>query len=55
VLQALSAGADMALWSSGARIGEVLDRLQRALTSGALTSARVDEALHRVLAMKGVC
>jgi beta-N-acetylhexosaminidase len=55
VLQALSAGADMALWSSGGRIGEVLDRLEQALTSGALTSARADEALHRVLAMKRVC
>ncbi|MER5266015.1 glycoside hydrolase family 3 N-terminal domain-containing protein [Actinosynnema sp. NPDC002837] len=55
VTQALAAGADIALWSSGGRVGEVLDHLEGAVASGALPQARVDEAVRRVLAAKQVC
>jgi len=55
VTQALTAGADIALWSSGGRVGEVLDHLEGAVASGALPQARVDEAAHRVLSAKQVC
>ncbi|WP_375546601.1 glycoside hydrolase family 3 N-terminal domain-containing protein [Actinophytocola gossypii] len=56
VLTALTAGADIALWSTGARYtGEVLDVLEKALASGRLPPARVDEALHRVLRARGAC
>ncbi|MEU4766484.1 glycoside hydrolase family 3 N-terminal domain-containing protein [Actinosynnema sp. NPDC023794] len=55
VTQALAAGADIALWSSGGRVGEVLDHLEGAVASGALPPARVDEAVRRVLAAKQVC
>ncbi|WP_380727815.1 glycoside hydrolase family 3 N-terminal domain-containing protein [Saccharothrix hoggarensis] len=55
VTQALVAGADIALWSSGGRLPEVLDHLERAVAAGTLTPARVDEALRRVLAAKQVC
>ncbi|MBB4965660.1 glycoside hydrolase family 3 N-terminal domain-containing protein [Saccharothrix violaceirubra] len=55
VLHALAAGADVALWSSGGRTGEVLTRLENAVASGELPQARVDEALRRVLHAKQVC
>ncbi|WP_245949706.1 glycoside hydrolase family 3 N-terminal domain-containing protein [Saccharothrix carnea] len=55
VTQALAAGADIALWSSGGRITEVLDHLEGAVASGVLPGARVDEAIHRVLTAKQVC
>ncbi len=55
VTQALAAGADIALWSSGGRLTEVLNHLEGAVASGALPPARVDEALHRVLRAKQVC
>ncbi|SFB01395.1 beta-N-acetylhexosaminidase [Amycolatopsis marina] len=55
VLRALQAGADQALWSSGGRTGEVLDRLEAALDSGELPESRVREALARVLLAKGAC
>jgi beta-N-acetylhexosaminidase len=55
VLKALQAGADQALWSSGGRIGEVLDRLVRAVGSGELPAARVEESVTRVLRGKGLC
>ncbi|MFE9747880.1 glycoside hydrolase family 3 N-terminal domain-containing protein [Saccharothrix saharensis] len=55
VTQALAAGADIALWSSGGRVTEVLTHLEGAVASGALPAARVDEAVHRVLAAKQVC
>lgn len=55
VTQALAAGADIALWSSGGRVTEVLTHLEGAVGSGALPAARVDEAVHRVLAAKQVC
>ncbi len=55
VVGALAAGADIALWSSGGRVTEVLDRLERAVSSGELPAARADQALRRVLAAKDVC
>ncbi|MFE2756282.1 glycoside hydrolase family 3 N-terminal domain-containing protein [Actinosynnema sp. NPDC059335] len=55
VTQALAAGADIALWSSGGRVREVLDHLEGAVASGALPAPRVDEATRRVLRAKQVC
>jgi beta-N-acetylhexosaminidase len=59
VARALSAGADAALWSSGAQnareIGAVLDSLEKALADGRLDPATNDRAVARVLAAKGVC
>lgn len=55
VVRALDAGADQALWSSGGRTTEVLDRLEQALGSGDLPEQRVREALQRVLLAKGAC
>ncbi|WP_245976226.1 glycoside hydrolase family 3 N-terminal domain-containing protein [Amycolatopsis palatopharyngis] len=55
VLRALQAGADQALWSSGGRTSEVLDRLETALDGGELSETRVREALARVLLAKDAC
>ncbi|WNV90393.1 glycoside hydrolase family 3 N-terminal domain-containing protein [Umezawaea sp. Da 62-37] len=55
VLGAISAGADVALWSSGGRVDEVLDHLEQAATTGRLTPDRLSESLHRVLRSKAVC
>lgn len=55
VLKALQAGADQALWSSGGRTDEVLDRLVRAVGSGELPESRVQESATRVLAAKNAC
>ncbi|SDJ28436.1 beta-N-acetylhexosaminidase [Actinokineospora alba] len=55
VLLALQAGADIPFWSSGARLAEVLDRLEAALRDGELAEGRVTEALERVLAAKSAC
>jgi beta-N-acetylhexosaminidase len=55
VLRALAAGADVALWSSGGRVGEVLDQLEQASASGGLPPERITESLHRVLRSKAVC
>jgi beta-N-acetylhexosaminidase len=59
VVRALAAGADAALWSSGAQnareIGGVLDSLEKALADGRLDPATNDRAVARVLAAKGVC
>jgi beta-N-acetylhexosaminidase len=55
VLRAIAAGADVALWSSGARIGEVLDRLEKAVRSGELPAERVRDALRHVLISKNLC
>jgi beta-N-acetylhexosaminidase len=52
---AITSGADVALWATGAPVGPVLDQLSAALASGALPEARVDEAVTRVLIAKGVC
>ncbi|HVW43251.1 MAG TPA: glycoside hydrolase family 3 N-terminal domain-containing protein [Amycolatopsis sp.] len=55
VLHALQAGADQALWSSGGKVGPVLDRLELAVSSGELPAARVTDALERVLPAKHAC
>jgi beta-N-acetylhexosaminidase len=55
VVLALRSGADQALWSSGDRVGEVLDRLEHALSTGELNAARIDESVARVLAAKKAC
>jgi beta-N-acetylhexosaminidase len=56
VLASLAAGADIALWSSGEQqTGEVLDVLEGAVADKRLPTARVDEALGRVLRAKAVC
>ncbi|WP_410641404.1 glycoside hydrolase family 3 N-terminal domain-containing protein [Amycolatopsis sp. lyj-346] len=55
VLKALQAGADQALWSSGGRVDQVLDRLVKAVQSGELPMPRVQESVTRVLRGKGLC
>ncbi|MEU4805506.1 glycoside hydrolase family 3 N-terminal domain-containing protein [Actinosynnema sp. NPDC023587] len=55
VRQALAAGADIALWSTGGRTGEVLDHLEAAVATGTLPATRVDEAARRVLSLKNAC
>ena len=59
VLTALAAGADQALWSSGAQdataVGKLLDSLEKALADGRLDPAANDRAVARVLKTKGVC
>lgn len=55
VERALSAGADMALWSGGGRIGPVLDGLEQALAAGRLDPTLDDKAVARVLRAKSVC
>ncbi|MGW3959293.1 glycoside hydrolase family 3 N-terminal domain-containing protein [Amycolatopsis sp. NPDC005003] len=55
VLKALQAGADEALWSSGGRVDEVLDRLVKAVQTGELPKPRVQESVARVLRGKGLC
>jgi beta-N-acetylhexosaminidase len=55
VLQAIRAGADVALWTSGGGTSAVLDRLSAALASGELPRERVAEAVRRVLKAKSAC
>lgn len=55
VLAALRAGADVALWTSGAAPGPILDGLVKALAAGQLDVAANATAVVRVLAAKGVC
>jgi beta-N-acetylhexosaminidase len=59
VQRALAAGADAALWSSGAQdaaeIGSVLNGLEKALAEGGLDPGANDRAVARVLAAKGLC
>lgn len=56
VLTALTAGADVALWSSGEQyVPEVLDTLEAATKDGTLTARRVTDALTHVLRAKGAC
>ena len=52
VLKALQAGADVALWVSTAEVPAVLDRLEAAITSGALAEAGVDASVSRLAAAK---
>jgi beta-N-acetylhexosaminidase len=55
VLTALRSGADMALWTSTAELGTVLDRLEAAVADGRLPATNVDQAAARILAAKGQC
>jgi beta-N-acetylhexosaminidase len=56
VLTALTAGADIALWSSGEQyVGEVLNTLETATKNGTLPPRRVTDSLTRVLRAKGAC
>ena len=55
VEQALAAGADMALWSSGGRITPVLDALEKALTNGRLDAQATEKSVTRILKSKSVC
>jgi beta-N-acetylhexosaminidase len=59
VVRAMAAGADEALWSSGAEdaaaVGPVLDLLEKALADGRLDPAANDLAVTRSLAARGVC
>jgi beta-N-acetylhexosaminidase len=54
VRRSLAAGVDLALSMTGDRIGEVLDHLEQAVATGALSRSRIDEAVVRVLNAKGV-
>jgi beta-N-acetylhexosaminidase len=55
VVTALSAGADMALWTSTIGLDTVLDRLEAAVRDGRLPEPEVNQATARVLAAKGGC
>lgn len=54
VQAAIAAGVDVALWVSTERVGEVIDHLTGSVESGDLSEARVNEAVRRVLAAKGI-
>ena len=45
---------DVALWLSTDRVGSVLDNLERAVSSGRLAPARLDDKVVRILRSKGV-
>ena len=55
VVKALQAGADEALWSSGGRVGPVLDAMEKATADGTLSAGRVNDALTAVLRAKHAC
>lgn len=55
VARALAAGADVALWSTGGRVDQVLDGLDAALAAGRLDPAANDRAVARILRAKSVC
>ena len=55
VERALSAGADMALWSSGGPAAPVLDHHEQAQSAGQLDAAANDKAVARMLSAKGLC
>nr|WP_245787118.1 glycoside hydrolase family 3 N-terminal domain-containing protein [Amycolatopsis saalfeldensis] len=56
VLKALQSGADEALFSSGSgNVGQVLDRLTKAVADGDLPADRVAASVQRVLTSKGAC
>ncbi|AWB82758.1 beta-N-acetylglucosaminidase [Corynebacterium yudongzhengii] len=48
VTTAIEAGADQALWSSGAQVAEAIDAVQHAVESGRIPERRIDEAAHRL-------
>jgi beta-glucosidase-like glycosyl hydrolase/serine/threonine protein kinase len=53
-LRALQAGADIALWVTTDEVPAVLDRLEQAVNSQELSMGRVDVALQRVTAARGL-
>jgi beta-N-acetylhexosaminidase len=53
VLRSLRAGIDIALWVTTDEVPAVLDRLEKAVAAGELTSQRVNDSLARVATMKG--
>ncbi|HEY1442634.1 MAG TPA: glycoside hydrolase family 3 N-terminal domain-containing protein [Mycobacterium sp.] len=53
VLRTLQAGTDIALWVTTDEVPAVLDRLQKAVAAGELTTQRVNDSLVRVATMKG--
>ncbi|MDQ4119811.1 MAG: glycoside hydrolase family 3 protein [Actinomycetota bacterium] len=53
--KALSAGADVALFSNVTPVGPLLDAAQKAMDGGAIDRAQNDTAVARVLAAKGLC
>lgn len=55
VAKAIAAGADIALWSSPAPVGPVLDRLEHGVRAGELTELRVHDAVTHVLRLKTGC
>jgi beta-N-acetylhexosaminidase len=55
VAKAIAAGADLALWTSPAPAGPVLDRLERGVRAGELTEDRVRDAVTHVLRLKTGC
>jgi len=55
VVKALSAGADLALWSAPEPTAPVLDRLEKAARSGELPEPRIHEAVTRILHLKTAC
>jgi beta-N-acetylhexosaminidase len=52
-LQALQAGADIALWITTDEVPQVLDRLEAAVASGELPLAQVEQSVARVATAKG--
>jgi beta-N-acetylhexosaminidase len=55
VVKAIAAGADLALWSSPAPVGPVLDRLERGVRTGELPEQRVHDAVTHILRLKTGC
>ncbi len=53
--KALTAGADIALFSNVTEVRPLLDAAQKALRDGAINPADNDRAVARVLAAKGLC
>jgi beta-N-acetylhexosaminidase len=52
-LRGLQAGADIALWVTTDEVPAVLDRLEKALAAGELTTPRVDASVLRMAGVKG--
>ncbi|WP_308252770.1 glycoside hydrolase family 3 N-terminal domain-containing protein [Pseudonocardia sp. ICBG601] len=53
--RALTAGADMALFSNVTPVAPLLDAAEKALADGRITAQDNDTAVARVLAAKGLC
>ena len=53
-VQAIAAGADVALFVTIANPAGAIDALEAAVTDGSLPEARVDESVARVLSQKGI-